>query len=239
MQRALRTPKTKAPSPEPDGQIHRHPKNQAPEGGFITTFCIYRPQCSGLQSGWGEDPGRTLGSHTLISLRVRAEERAERGRVLPDARQGRRQRKPEAQGSPRCHPRGLQESNPSPRPYEASSIQSSFSRMASMWGLVMTTSSSSNSEGSDWVSMAPMRSTMGLEGRAREAVAGWKAAADPSSQRPPGPQEEDGNEKVKAGTACPGPKPNPVDCSYGQGTWLDGEPRRQAGHGNKKKVTEN
>ena len=48
--------------------------------------------------------------------------------------------------------------------YEASSIQSSFSRMASMWGLVMTTSSSSSSEGSDCVSMAPMRSTMGLEG---------------------------------------------------------------------------
>lgn len=61
------------------------------------------------------------------------------------------------------HPKGL-ESQSSLAPYEASSIQSSFSRMASMWGLVMTTSSSSNSEGSDWVSIAPMRSTIGLEG---------------------------------------------------------------------------
>lgn len=32
-----------------------------------------------------------------------------------------------------------------------------------MWGLVMTTSSSSSSDGSLWVSMAPIRSTVGLK----------------------------------------------------------------------------
>lgn len=51
------------------------------------------------------------------------------------------------------------------RPYEASSIHSSFSRMASMCGFVITTSSSSNSDGSLWVSIAPIRSTVGLRGK--------------------------------------------------------------------------
>lgn len=56
------------------------------------------------------------------------------------------------------------------RPYEASSIHSSFSRMASMCGLVMTTSSSSNSDGSLWVSIAPIRSTVGLRGEMSREV---------------------------------------------------------------------
>lgn len=52
--------------------------------------------------------------------------------------------------------------NGSSKTYEASSIQSSFSKMASMWGLVMTTSFSSSSDCSLWVSMAPIRSNVGL-----------------------------------------------------------------------------
>lgn len=52
--------------------------------------------------------------------------------------------------------------------YEASSIQSSFSRIASMRGFVMTTSSSSSSDGSDWVSVVLIRSTMGLEKQGKE-----------------------------------------------------------------------
>lgn len=59
--------------------------------------------------------------------------------------------------------------------YEASSIQSSFSKMASMWGLVMTTSSSSSSEGSLWVSMAPIRSTVGLSNKQEKRKHDWIA----------------------------------------------------------------
>lgn len=61
------------------------------------------------------------------------------------------------------------------RPYEASSIHSSFSRMASMCGLVMTTSSSSNSDGSLWVSIAPIRSTVGLKWEMNSKA--WEASS--------------------------------------------------------------
>lgn len=113
----------------------------------------------------GGGAGQTPLCHTLIPPFVRAGKKAEADRCscMPwPVLKGSQKR---AQGAPFAASRGLQESRPSPGPYEASSIQSSFSRMASMWGLLMTTSSSSSSDGSDWVSMAPMRSTMGLEGR--------------------------------------------------------------------------
>lgn len=75
-------------------------------------------------------------------------------------------------------PRGPQQWWDTGDTHEASSTQSSFSRMASMWGLVMTTSSSSSSEGSDGVSVVPIRSTMGLsetQGTSHQGPPPWAA----------------------------------------------------------------
>ncbi|TNN85864.1 hypothetical protein EYF80_003708 [Liparis tanakae] len=83
--------------------------------------------------------------------------------------------------------------NGSSETYEASSIQSSFSRMASMCGLVMTTSSSSSSDCSLWVSMAPIRSSVGVQQVVRMAVAvsahrhqGGKGGQENGGQHPDG-----------------------------------------------------
>lgn len=142
----------------------------------------------------------------VTSAFVRKRERAEIDAVFLDAQSSALAKEArEGTRSPVCHPQGLQKSKPSLRPYEASSIQSSFSRMASMWGLVMTTSSSSNSEGSDWVSMAPMRSTMGLEGKAQGRFYNRWLLLALSTWRPLCPQKDEDSEYVKQGPLVPGP----------------------------------
>lgn len=114
-----------------------------------------------------------------------------------------------------------QQSPGSPRPYEASSIQSSFSRMASMWGLVMTTSSSSNSDGSDWVSMAPIRSTMGLQGKTLLGDNCQVTAAALVHSRACAPSRRDKVGQLQQ-------RPFVQDPSPAEG-WADGKPGSQGG----------